>query len=324
MVVKFYLNVSAVTREELQLLLIPALATKIPSIRFNYVDVYLAYPHNVCGRNVHSTIMRRLTSSAPSGLPTHLPASTLGTFAPSLPPTNNPTRRPSKLPTSSPSKRPSYAPTATPSISLQPTHPTFAPSTVSVSHGVTEVTFDVTTGESIMNRQPALPLIIYLALLDIQNFNYQSVTDVIINALDKVIHNGKLGEQLAIEATSLAHQQPQYAALGSSYAAATLRNFTTYIRIDDAFHTATPSATPTTQPTTHAPSVSPTVESTTDPNAAAVASLAASGSSSYWALILLILVCFLVPLCIFCCRRKKAQRVEEPGEPAAHSEGARV
>lgn len=140
-----------------------------------------------------------------------------------------------------------------------------------------------------------------------------------------MIRNGKLGQQLVVEASSLAQQQAQYAALSSSYAAATLRNFTTYIQISDATHTATPTATPSTQPTSHAPSPAPTVGSTTDPNAAAVASLAAAGGSSYWSLILLILLCFLVPLCIFCCRRKKTQqRVDEPGEPAAHPEGARV
>ena len=148
------------------------------------------------------------------------------------------------------------------------------------------------------------------------------MTDVIINALDKVIRNGKLGKQLFVQATALAQQQVQFAALSSQYAQATLQNFTSYIRIDDAFHTATPTAAPTAQPTTHAPSASPTVESTVDPNAAAVASLAAAGGSSYWALILLILVCFVVPLIIYCCRRKK--RFDEPGEPVATPEGARV
>ena len=161
--------------------------------------------------------------------------------------------------------------------------------------------------------------------MNIENFDYQGMTDIIINALEKVIHNGVLGEQLAIEATTLAQQQSQYISLSSRYALATLRNFTSYIEIDDAFHTSSPTAIPTSEPTTSTPSYVPTVTATTDPNAAAIASLSSAGSSSYWALILLILVCFLVPLCIYCLRKKKTKVDEHVHEDTpAHHDGVRV
>lgn len=157
-VVKFYLNVSAVTREQLQLILIPALQVKVPSIRFNAVDVYVPYPHNVCGRDVRSTIMRRLTnltSDSPTGQPSYFPSyfpSVAPSSVPSLSPTKPtgfPTPHPSQQPSAAPTARPTVRPTSTsrPSFTHQPAYPTFAPSTVSVSHGVTEVTFDVTTSE---------------------------------------------------------------------------------------------------------------------------------------------------------------------------------